>query len=307
MFESGGAFHMKLKEIYIRDPFVLSDPKTNCYYLYGTTGIGNGIKGFDCYRSQNLTDWEGPFPIVRQEKEFASTKDFWAAEVFIYQGGYYLMAAFKGAAETYRGVRILRAANAAGPYAPIANGAVTPKDWECLDGSLYIDKKGDPWLVFCHEWVQIYNGAVYAMPLSKDLRASIRRPVFLFNASEAPWIVSPTWAKDTKFPVYVTDAPFLYRTRTGVLLMLWSSFCKTGYCVACARSENGEITGDWVQQEQLLWDDDGGHAHIFRGFDGKLYITFHGSNATPREWRPFIFELEDHGDFISIKKNTDIP
>jgi len=104
---------------------------------------------------------------------------------------------------------------------------VTPKDWQCLDGTLHLDEECNPWIVFCHEWLQVHNGAMYAMRLSGDLKHAIGRPVFLFNASEAPWVhPHSAWAEvkgSERFPTYVTDGPFLYRTNERALLMLWSS------------------------------------------------------------------------------------
>lgn len=41
---------MKLNEIIIRDPFILSDVVTKKYYMYGTTNHYDGL-GFYCYVS----------------------------------------------------------------------------------------------------------------------------------------------------------------------------------------------------------------------------------------------------------------
>ena len=47
---------MKLNEIIIRDPFILSDVVTKKYYMYGTTNHYDGL-GFYCYVSENLEEW----------------------------------------------------------------------------------------------------------------------------------------------------------------------------------------------------------------------------------------------------------
>ncbi|TFH17758.1 MAG: hypothetical protein E4H02_02030 [Lentisphaerales bacterium] len=64
----------------------------------------------------------------------------------------------------------------AGPYSPLTESPVTPDDWQCLDGTLHVDESGAPWIVFCHEWGQVHNGAMYAMQLSHNL---MERAVFL--------------------------------------------------------------------------------------------------------------------------------
>jgi hypothetical protein len=167
--------------------------------------------------------WEGPIPAFRPPPGFWGEQNFWAPEVHGYNGRFYMFASFK-ADRRYRGTQVLVSDVLSGPYLPLAGGPVTPANWECLDGTLHVDTDNVPWIVFCHEWVQVHNGAVYAMRLSPDLRESAGRPVFLFNASEAPWVYQSGWPNEKSqyhFPAYVTDGPFIYRTGGGILLMLW--------------------------------------------------------------------------------------
>ncbi len=213
-----------------------------------------------------------------------------------------MFASFK-ADTRYRGTQILVSDSVSGPYTPLTDGPVTPSDWECLDGTLHVDRDGHPWIVFCHEWVQIHNGAMCAMPLSPDLKQAVGRPVFLFNASEAGWVRRPAWPKEgesRRFPDYVTDGPFLHRLATGSLIMLWSSIGSQGYAMGIARSETGDVPGPWKQEAAPLWAKDGGHGMIFRTFDDRLMLTFHSPNTTPAE-RPVFVEIEEAGDDIRIK------
>ena len=64
-----------------------------------------------------------------------------------------------------------------GPFRPVGNRPVTPEGWHCLDGTLYTDRKGAPWLVFCHEWLQVGDGQICAVPLSEDLSEAVGEPV----------------------------------------------------------------------------------------------------------------------------------
>jgi beta-xylosidase len=295
---------MNTAAIQIRDPFILPVPAEGAYYLFGTTGRNcwhGPADGFDCYRSRDLSEWEGPLPAFRPAPSFWSTTNFWAPEVHSFNGQYYMFASFK-AEHRYRGTQILRSANAAGPYEPLTEGPITPADWECLDGTLHVDSEGNPWIVFCHEWVQVHNGAIYAMRLTYDLKASAGRPVHLFNASEAPWVRRPEWPDEGakfQFPTYVTDGPFLFRNQAGVLLMLWSSTGTKGYAMGIARSDSGTIAGPWRQDAEPLWAEDGGHGMIFRTFDGRLFVTFHAPNNTPME-RPFFREIEETATGIRL-------
>jgi len=288
-------------DIRSRDPFVLPVAATNTYYLYAATDLNGRALGFDCFRSRDLEHWEGPIPVFRPTPDFWATMSYWAPEVHAYQGRYYLFASFK-APEHYRGTQILVAEAPEGPFTPLTDGPVTPPDWECLDGTLFVDDGGTPWMVFCHEWVQVHNGGMWAMPLSADLRAAASRPVFLFSASEAPWKRLPSWptANDpNRFPTYVTDGPFLYRTRDGVLLMLWSSFGIGGYTLGIARSITGRIEGPWVQDPEPLYTQDGGHAMLFRTFDGRLMLALHSPNRRPDE-RARLIQVVDCGQTLKI-------
>ncbi|MFH1709374.1 MAG: family 43 glycosylhydrolase [Planctomycetota bacterium] len=189
---------------------------------------------------------------------------------------------------------------AAGSFTPLTEGPITPADWECLDGTLHVDAAGAPWIVFCHEWVQVHNGAMYAMQLSPDLKQPAGRPVFLFNASEAPWVKRPAWPDDKamfRFPTYITDGPFLYRTGKGILLMLWSSVGGKGYAMGVARSESGGVTGPWRQDAAPLWAEDGGHGMIFhavRRVDRRCWDPRPGPGLRQRE----LADRRRHGDRI---------
>jgi arabinan endo-1,5-alpha-L-arabinosidase len=290
----------RTSDIQIRDPFILPRRDEGAYYMFGTTdhnlwrGPGGG---FDCYRSRDLAEWEGPLPAFRPPRGFWGTTNFWAPEAHEYHGRFHLFATFKAPGH-YRGTQVLAADRPEGPYVPIGDGPMTPDGWECLDGTLYVDTRGRPWIVFCHEWVQVHNGSLCAMRLSDDLSRPVARPVFLFNASEAPWVrpwPGAAGKPEYRFPCYVTDGPFLHRASDGTLLMLWSSFGDEGYAMGIARSESGSIEGPWEQEREPLWAKDGGHGMVFRAFDGVLYMTLHTPNETPHERAVFVPLVEEGG------------
>ncbi len=279
---------MKLSDINIRDPFVLLHEGQ--YYLYGTRGATCWGKadGFDAYVSDDLVTWSEPHEIFHNDGSFWADRNYWAPEVHQWQGAFYMFASFK-AEGVCRGTCILKADNPLGPFVPHSDGPVTPADWECLDGTFYVDRQGKPWMVFCHEWVQAIDGEIQALPLTDDLSAPAGSPRLLFTASEAEWIVPgrPVQGK----PSFVTDGPFMWRTADGELLMLWASFSKEGYTQGLARSTNGEIDGKFVQIDPLFMKD-GGHGMVFRTKEGKLMLTLHSPNTTLEE-RPVFFELKE--------------
>ena len=166
---------MKQQDIHLRDPFVLvHDGK---YYLYGSRGktAWGPATGFDVFVSEDLENWSDPIACFEDDGSFWAKKHYWAPEVHPWQGAFYMFASFKGEGMC-RGTAILKSASPLGPFEPHSDRCVTPPDWECLDGTLYVDKKGKPWMVFCHEWTQVINGEICAMPLTDDLRAAAGPP-----------------------------------------------------------------------------------------------------------------------------------
>ena len=279
---------MKRTDTNIRDPFVLVHE--GAYYLYGTRGATcwGPADGFDVYVSRDLEDWDGPFVCFHNDGSFWADRNYWAPEVYYYQGAFYMFASFKNP-DVHRGTAVLRAESPLGPFVPHSDGCVTPKDWECLDGTLYISKAGKPYMVFCREWVQAGDGEVNAIPLTDDLRAPAGEPRLLFHASDAEWCQVKHHSSGVSG--CVTDGPFLWRTADGTLLCLWASFSEGGYTEGVAVSDNGEIDGKFTQVEPLFMDD-GGHGMVFRALDGQLYLTLHSPNAHLEE-RPFFHPISE--------------
>ena len=167
-----------------------------------------------------------------------------------------------------------------------------------LDGTLHVDRTGKPWLVYAHEWVQARNGTIEALPLDATLKAA-GEPRLLFRASDAPWASGRPQKDGDK--IYVTDGPELFRTRTGRLLMLWSSYDARGsYVQGVARSRSGDLAGPWEQLPPLVRADSG-HGMIFRRFDGGLMMVLH---------RPFhnargkLYEMRDTGDSVAVVREA---
>ena len=280
---------MKTNEIHVRDPFVL--PWEGKYYLYGTRGptCWGLADGFDVYVGKDLENWEGPIEIFHNDGSFWADREYWAPEVHVIDGAFYMFASFHSP-NRRRGTQILRAEKPTGPFVPISDGPVTPADWECLDGTFFQSKDGDPYLVFCHEWLQVHDGEVCAMKLTPDLKAAAGEPRVLFRASQAPWVV-PSVDKDGNKNC-VTDGPWLHRCPDGRLMMLWSSHGKDGYAQAAAYSDNGDITGNWTPAAEPIFGRDGGHGMIFRDFEGVQHLVLHAPNENPYE-RPVFLPFEE--------------
>lgn len=283
---------MRADEINIRDPFVLKEGDT--YYLYGTRAknFGQGVAGFDVYTSKDLKSWSEPITCFNSQKAGLNRQVNWAPEVHKYKGSFYMFATFTKE-NGLRGTYVLKSSSPLGEFKLHSNKAVTPDDWECLDGTLYISRKGEPYLVFCHEHTQIIDGAVCYVKLSEDLTHCVGTAKYMFSGS------TPYWADvKPKGEHYITDGPFMYRTNTDELLMIWSTFINHSYCQCVAKSSNGEIDGEFIHLPPLITDD-GGHGMIFE-FNEKPMLTYHTPNKTNYE-RPCFKELVDLGSHLELK------
>ena len=288
-----------VRDVHISDPCILADPASRLYYTYVQFAdtrrfpdLPAGRGRFFALESPDLIHWSRP-QVCFEKGDFWAGLDYWAPECHIWQGKYYLISSFR-AEGTYRRCQCLVSDSPKGPFRPIRNEPVTPEGWQCLDGTLYADRTGAPWLVFCHEWLQVEDGQICAVPLSQDLGEAIGEPKILFRASDAPW-VGPI-AKGGG----VTDGPFLHRLPGGKLIMLWSSFVADGgYAMSYAISRFGDIQGPWEQRNEPLYAMDGAHSMLFYAFSGQLMMACHCPNEHLKK-RMLIFEMEERPDSLHI-------
>ena len=273
----------------VRDPFVLY--YDGAYYIYGT--------GWTVMRSVKY-DLTGRFtsPVKCVTTPADCIGDQWAPEVHEYKGRFYMFTTYKSSKTGHRGCAVFAADHPAKTFNLISDGPVTPADWDAIDGTLYIDEEGQPWMVFVHEWTSTDDGIgrMACAKLSDDLTHFISEPVELFRADD------PSWTDHC-----VTDGCFLYRTKGGKLLMIWSNWDKSGYAVGIAESESGLVTGPWIQKDELLYSKDytgeydGGHGMIFTDGKGQLWMAIHSPNGGIKAGRvetPVLIPLKEENDTL---------
>lgn len=289
-------YPVKRNRLLIRDPYVLVyDGK---YYMYGTC-LSNG-NGYGCSVSENLEDWSYPVQIYTPAEGSDEIADFWAPECHCYDGCFYLFATYRSEKSGKRGTAIYKSSSPTGPFEMITDGHATPKEIDCIDGTLFIDDDGQPWMVYVNEWTSSPDGVgeMAAAKLSNDLTHFISEPIVLFRARKHIWTTGS-----------VTDGPCLYKTENGRLIMLWSNLDKSSnYAVGIAASDNGKIDGNWIHYPDAFYkkngnnEFDGGHPMLFRTLEGRLMMSIHSPNGASSE----IFEtasfypIEDNGSIITI-------
>jgi hypothetical protein len=293
----------KLPDFRMRDACVLVDEKEQRYVIVAA-GRGNTVRA---YTSTDLVHWEGPHIVFEADAttwKDAEIRGIWAPELHAYRGKYYLFLTFNTSTQhseqwrnwlprVKRASSILVADSPLGPFETFSDKPTLPEDMMTLDGTLWVED-GVPWMIYCHEWVQIVVGTMAKIRLADDLSATVGEPTRLFFANDAPWA-----KRNDEYGSYVTDGPWLHRSKSGKLLMLWSGFGEGGYTVAVAESRSGTLAGPWVQQPEPVFTEHGGHPMLFRRFDGQLMMSLHMPNRPPEERIQF-FEMEDTGDTVRV-------
>ena len=312
MVISSFAQNLTLKDIYIRDPFIVPVAEEGVYYMYAsspTTENGVTYGGMVAYKSKDLKTWTGPVRVFDVPRDNWITGTVWAPEVHSYNGKYYLFATLNSdiiwkapekehPAFTHRATQVFWSERPEGPFQAFDEKVPhTPMGQMCLDGTLWVEN-GIPYMIYCHEWVEMMDGTMELVQLKDDLSGTVGHPIRLFCASAAEW--SSGSARSDGQRTYVTDGCFLYRTRTGKLLMIWSSFKNGDYAIGIAESATGKVIGPWRQQKEPLFEKDGGHGMIFKTFEGELRLVLHSPNGGGLE-RAHLFEIEDCGDTLKLK------
>lgn len=258
---------LDIDPISLRDPFILH--YGGKYYVYATKWL---VAESEC---DDITSrFSTPVRCVETPEDFEDND--WAPEVHEYNGRLYMITTYRSSETWHRGCAIFASESPTGPFKLISDGHVTPKAWDAIDGTLYIDGDGQPWMVFVHEWTSTDDGIgrMACAKLSNDLTHLVSEPIELFRADD------PSWTNHQ-----VTDGCYLYRTKSGKLLMIWSNWDSSGYAVGLAESESGSVTGPWIQCDRLLYSKsftgkyDGGHGMLFTDNKGRLWMLIHSPNG----------------------------
>ena len=292
--------------IILSDPCILADAATQTYYMTGTGGM--------LYTSKDLNNWTGPYQVAQTDPDswMGRRPQIWAAELHQYKGKYYYFATFTNEAikiDTVRGNVIPRRASHVlvsdkpeGPYRPMADATYLPEKQPTLDGTFWVDKDGKPYMIYCGEWLQNWDGTMEKIELKPDLSGSLGEGKLLVRASDSPW--SREVEDGRVRPNKVTDGPYLFRTATGRLGMIWTSWIDDVYTQGVAYSESGTLDGPWVHEPKPITPPNFGHGMLFRALDGSWLMSVHShKNVNGRYIRvPHLFEIDLSGNQLKVGK-----
>jgi hypothetical protein len=303
-------------DLVMSDPFIYPHPETQTYYLTSSGGW--------MYKSTDLEMWTGPYNIIDIKGLWLEKAGFAAAaEIHRIGDAFYYAGTWSDHSDLIEQVPrrynvphnqtyLLRADNPEGPYTSFAiepGYDYQPRDWDCIDGTLY-EEDGKIYMIFVHEWTQLIDGTMDYIELAPDLSYTVsKKPVTMFRATEAPWAMEMNSIGEATFglkmPGWVTDGPQMFRTQTGKLGMLWSSWGKERYVQGIAYSESGTIAGPWVQENEPFLANNSGHGMLFRTFEGKLiFLVHHAAENGPR--KPQYWNVDDSGDKLVLGNRINI-
>ncbi len=298
--------HKRL-DLRIRDPFVVL--YNGYYYMYN-------VKGSDSvfyYKSNDLNNWDEcgvSFTIPKADSFWAYT-DVWASEVHKYKNKYYIFVSLLGKDEK-RGTQVAVSKTPAGPFIPVKNGPITPRDLSCIDATFFVHND-TPYILYSHDWPDCYNeekdvfvGEIWAAEVDENLIDIVGEPFKLFASDDSPiskktpdvWFDS-IHNKNQKR--YGSDAPFLQKLKNGKLFLTWSPYLNDNYVVLSAISENGDIRGPWKHSNIALFDNDGGHAMFFEDFSGRKIMSIHSPERYMLE-RAHFYHMIEAPDGFEIKE-----
>ena len=191
MCQSRAKNHVPLDSIVLSDPCILPDRATMTYYMTGTGG--------KLWKSKDLRYWDGPYTVAETDPAswMGPEPMIWAAELHPYKGKYYYFAtftnpdvkigSFRGNEIERRACHVLVSDKAEGPYRPMEDKTYLPAEKPTLDGTLWVDTDGKPYMVYCYEWLQTWDGTIEKIELKPDLSGSMGEGQLLFRASDSPW------------------------------------------------------------------------------------------------------------------------
>lgn len=306
MCQSRAKNHVPLDSIVLSDPCILPDRATMTYYMTGTGG--------KLWKSKDLRYWDGPYTVAETDPAswMGPEPMIWAAELHPYKGKYYYFAtftnpdvkigSFRGNEIERRACHVLVSDKAEGPYRPMEDKTYLPAEKPTLDGTLWVDTDGKPYMVYCYEWLQTWDGTIEKIELKPDLSGSMGEGQLLFRASDSPW--SREVIDGDTVASKVTDGPYLFRTQTRRLGMIWTSWIYDVYTQGVAYSESGTLDGPWVQEEQPITPPNFGHGMLFRTFDGQLLMSVHSHKDINSHFHrvPHLFKVDDSGDKIVVEE-----
>jgi GH43 family beta-xylosidase len=192
----------------IGDPFIL--PVEGKYHIFATSAS----VGFYTWSSDDLKTFGGKKKAL--QRVAWATGDYWAPEVYAYNGKYVMLFSARRASDKSLRIGIAVADKPEGPYKDPLDAPLFDPGYAVIDASLFVDDDGAPYLYYsrdCSENVVgfFHESHIYVVKLSPDLLSTVGEPVKLTSPDQAwelgsgdyRWNEGPVVVKhDNKYYLY---------------------------------------------------------------------------------------------------------
>lgn len=260
-----------------RCPYVTVDRETGTYQLYQTDSVSSQSIVV-VRKSKDLKEWSAASAVLTPRPEWGKWTAF-APKVYEYGGKCMLFVTMTADALSQRGIWVFSSESPDGPFAPVAEGPVTPPGLLCSGGMLWVEN-GEPYLVYCQVPGSVGAARIMAAKLNGDFSG--------FAAEPSELHVPQASAVDAKGLNVSVEGPFLYRSiHSNRLFMIWSevSADADGPIIIC-ESQTGRLVGPWARRRTLLGR--GGSAMLFHSLGGVLCLATHRVENSSAEWPDFV-------------------
>ncbi|WP_343556114.1 glycoside hydrolase family 43 protein [Sphingobacterium sp.] len=292
------------------DPFIVFDPPSDQYYLYGTGGTENG---FIAYSSKDLKTWkkEGKVYDAKQPNGWGE-KDFWAPEVYRVNNKYYMYYSAhwkenpKNDLENYR-VGVAVADNPLGPFKDLTGKPIFDPGYPIIDANVFRDTDHRNYLFYsrcCYEhpveseiadWAKkkfgyknIEESWVYGVELDSSMTKVIGSPVLLMRPPATMQDAQSEWESRSVTSGEInrrwTEGSFLVK-ENGLYYMMYSAnyFAGANYAVGYAtattplgsyqKSASNPIIEKNTSRGGVISGT--GHNSLFQDREGKIRCVYH--------------------------------
>ncbi|SDD33870.1 glycoside hydrolase family 43 protein [Niabella drilacis] len=244
------------------------------YYLYGTNGRG-ADNGFIAYTSTDLRSWKAAGKVLTPGDAFG-TRGFWAPQVFMYKGRFYM---------AYTANEHIAIAVAGHPLGPFRQEKQVP-----LEGPV---RMIDPFVFFDKGKIYLYHvrlregNRIFVAEMDSELTAIKENTARECIYAEQGWENT----EDAKWSV--TEGPTVFK-RGSLYYMLYSAndFRNPDYAIGVATSTSP--LGPWTKDpanpvisKTTVGMNGTGHGDLFRDANGNwqyvLHTHFSGTKVGPRK------------------------
>ncbi len=315
------------------DPYVMFDPVSKKYFMYGTGGAKDG---FITYSSDDLVSWikEGQV-FAGNTKQSWGIDHFWAPEVYPYKGKYYMFYSAQwrhnptNELENFR-IGVAVADKPTGPFRDLSAQPLFDPGYPIIDANVYFDPNGRMFLYYsrcCYkhaveseisDWArkkglydEIEESWVYGIELKSDFSGVIGDPVLLLrppvsmNDEQSAWESRSVTSKEVNRRW--TEGSYTFRHDDTYYIMYSANhFAGENYAVGYATGPTPLGPFQKASNNPILEKNTSeggdvtgtGHNSIAFSPDGKeMFCVYHGrTTATGNERVVFIDRMRIEAD-----------